>query len=207
MQNLIIQIINQYGYIGISLLIAIENIFPPIPSEVILTFGGFITTYTSINIWGVILSATVGSLLGALVLYGIGRWLKAERLEQWVNGKWGKLLHFKKEDISKAVDKFSTHGKSTIFFCRFIPIVRSLISIPAGIAKMNMVTFLTLTAAGTFIWNVVLVYLGSFAGASWEKIVEYMNTYSAIAVVAILILATIAALLFYKKRFTKKIDN
>lgn len=204
MQDWIIQIMDQFGYAGISLLIAVENIFPPIPSEVILTFGGFMTTYTSMNIWGVVLFATLGSVVGAIVLYGVGRWLSPERLERWLDSRWGKLLHLKKEDISKATSWFSRRGKSTVFFCRFIPIVRSLISIPAGIARMNMVSFMILTTVGTLIWNVVLVYLGAFAGASWGKIAAYMDTYSTIAFFALGILAVIAAVIFYKKRFIKK---
>ena len=204
MQDMIIQIMNQFGYFGILLLIAIENIFPPIPSEVILTFGGFMTTYTSMNIWGVIIFATAGSVLGAIVLYGVGRWLNPERLENWLNCKWAKLLHFKKEDVSRAVGWFSNRGKITVFFCRFIPVVRSLISIPAGITRMNMASFLILTTAGTFIWNVVLVYLGAFAGSSWENIVGYMNTYSKIFVFVFAIMAVIAVMIYYKKRFAKK---
>lgn len=90
---------NQFGYIGIALLIAIENIFPPIPSEVILTFGGFMTTYTNLNVWGVIIAATIGSLLGAIVLYGVGRFLSPERLGVILDGKLGQILHFKKEDV------------------------------------------------------------------------------------------------------------
>lgn len=207
MQNWIIQIMNQFGYVGIAMLIAIENIFPPIPSEVILTFGGFMTTYTSMNIWGVIIFATIGSVLGAIVLYGVGRCFTPEKLEQWLDGKWGKILHFKKEDVTKATNWFSKRGKPTVFFCRFIPIVRSLISIPAGIARMNMITFLILTTAGTFIWNAVLVYMGVIAGASWEKIVSYMNTYSMIAVIVIVILAIIAGILFYRKRFLQKAEH
>ncbi len=203
MQNWIIQIMNTFGYAGIALLIAIENIFPPIPSEVILTFGGFMTTYTSMNIWGVIIFATIGSVVGAIVLYGIGRWLSPEKLERWLDGRLGKILHFKKEDVSRAADWFSKRGKPTVFFCRFIPIVRSLISIPAGIARMNMVIFLILTTVGTFIWNAVLVYLGAFAGTSWEKVVGYIGTYSMITVFAFVVLAFITAIVFYKKRFLK----
>jgi len=156
---------NQFGYCGILLLIAVENIFPPIPSEVILTFGGFLTTCTSMNIWGVILFATVGSVLGAVVLYAVGRYLNYEKLQRWIGGRWGRRLHLKKEDISQAVDWFSRRGASTVFFCRFIPIVRSLISIPAGVAKMNPAKFIILTTAGTLIWNTVLVYLGCFLPA------------------------------------------
>lgn len=205
MQEWIIEVINQFGYWGIMILIAVENIFPPIPSEVILTFGGFITTYTELKVWGVVIFATIGSLIGAIVLYGVGRLLKPERLELWLSGKWAKRLRFKKEDVDKAVSWFHKQGNVTVFFCRFIPIVRSLISIPAGIAKMNMVSFLVLTTIGTFIWNIVLVNLGAFAGESWEKIVEYMDTYSSVALILFAIaLVGGAGFYFYKKKKTAK---
>ncbi len=204
LQSWIVQIINQFGYIGIALLIAIENIFPPIPSEVILTFGGFLTTYTSMNVWMVVLFSTIGSVLGALVLYGFGRVLNAERLERWLDGRLGQILHLKAQDIFKAQSWFDKKGKLTVFFCRFIPIVRSLISIPAGMAKMNIGIFLFLTTLGTSIWNLVLVQLGAFAGDSWERITVYMDVYSKIALVVLGVIFLICAAIFYKKRITKK---
>lgn len=204
MEAWIIEIMNQFGYIGILLLIMLENIFPPIPSEIILTFGGFMTTYTTMKIWSVILFATIGSVLGAIILYGVGRCFTIELLEKLLDGKIGKMLHFKKEDVSKAVDWFSKWGNKTVFFCRFVPIIRSLISIPAGIAKMNSVNFLILTSMGTFIWNIVLVYLGSIAGASWPTIASYIDTYSSATLVFFVILAIVLSFFFYRSRFIKK---
>ena len=134
MQEFIIQIIENWGYLGVGLLIAIENIFPPIPSEVILAFGWFMTTKTALNVVGVIIAATLGSTIGAIVLYLIGKILNKERLEKIVSGKIGKVLRLKKEDIEKADKWFDTKGQKTVFICRFIPIVRSLISIPAGMS-------------------------------------------------------------------------
>jgi len=207
MQTIIINIMNQFGYFGIALLIAIENIFPPIPSEVILTFGGFMTTFTNMKIWGVILSATIGSVSGALVLYALGRWLNPERLERWLDGRFGRILHLKKEDIQRAEKWFDRRGKLTVFFCRFIPIVRSLISIPAGMSRMSMSAFLLLTALGTAIWNVVLVYLGAFFGASWETVAGYMNTYSMVAAVVFVVLAVVLGVIYYKKRIKNKMKS
>jgi membrane protein DedA with SNARE-associated domain len=195
---------NQYGYIGILLLIAVENIFPPIPSEIILTFGGFMTTYSHLNVWGVIAVATAGSMLGAVVLYEIGKLLTPERLERWMNGRWGRILHLKKGDVTRACGWFHRRGKSTVFFCRCVPIVRSLISIPAGMAKMKMGLFLLLTTAGSLLWNTVLVYLGAAAGASWKTIIRYMDTYSIMTVVVLGIITLIFLGLFYKKRFRGK---
>ena len=199
MQEWIIQIMNQFGYVGIAVLIAIENIFPPIPSEVILTFGGFMTTYTSMNVWLVALFATIGSVIGAIVLYGIGRLLTPQRLA-WIIDKWGRILRIKKQDIKKAEKWFNRRGSLTVFFCRFIPIVRSLISIPAGMAHMNIGKFLLYTTLGTSIWNIILVYLGAYAGANWESILKYMNTYSYIAVAVLAIVGIGFVIWFVKKK-------
>lgn len=204
MQNTIINIMNQFGYWGIALLIAIENIFPPIPSEVILTFGGFMTTISNMKIWGVVLSATAGSVLGAGVLYSLGRWLNPQRLELWLDSKPGRILHLKKEDVQRAEKWFLRHGRFTVFFCRFIPIIRSLISIPAGMARMNMGIFLLFTTLGTSLWNIALVYLGVFFGASWETAAGYINTYSMIAAILFTVIAVVLGMLFYKNRIRTK---
>lgn len=202
----IIALMDQFGYFGIALLIAVENIFPPIPSEVILTFGGFMTTYTSMNVWGVVLAATIGSVIGAFVLYLIGRILNAERLERLLSGRTGCVLRLKPDDVEKAQGWFEKRGGKAVFFCRFIPIVRSLISIPAGMTGMNPGKFAAFTTAGTFLWNLVLVNLGVLAGASWEKIAAAVDTYAHIVLVIIIAVAVLAGILFYKKRLSKKAE-
>lgn len=207
MQDWIIQTMNQFGYIGIMLLIAVENIFPPIPSEVILTFGGFLTTYTDMKVWGVVLAATVGAVIGALVLYSIGRFFPPERIEGWLDGRLGQILHFKREDVERAAHWFEKKGRITVFVCRFIPIIRSLISIPAGMTKMSMGVFLLYTTAGTFLWNTVLVHLGVFAGESWERVAEYIDLYANATLIVLIILFVIGAVFFYKTRIAKKCDK
>lgn len=198
----IIEIMNNYGYVGIALLIAIENVFPPIPSEVILTFGGFMTTYGELNFWGVLIASTIGAVIGALILYMVGRILDAERIERLAAGKIGKILHFEPEDIHKANVWFKEKGSSSVFFCRFIPIVRSLISIPAGMTKMNMGKFLIMTFSGTLIWNFVLIFLGSIAGNAWEKIEEAIGLYSSVVLVILIIICAFLFFIFIK-RFLK----
>lgn len=207
MQEWIIQTMNQFGYIGIMLLIAIENIFPPIPSEVILTFGGFSTTYTDMKVWGVVIAATVGAVIGALVLYSIGRFFPPERIEGWLDGRLGQMLHFKREDVERAAHWFEKKGRITVFACRFIPIIRSLISIPAGMTKMSMGVFLLYTTAGTFLWNTVLVHLGVFAGESWERVAGYIDLYAHATLVVLIILFVIGAIFFYKTRIAKKSEK
>ena len=203
MQEWVVHVMNQYGYLGIALLIAIENIFPPIPSELILTFGGFMTTYTSMDIWAVTLSATVGSVGGAIVLYGVGRLLPAEKMDRFL-GRWGHVLGLKQGDVKRAEDWFNRRGTSAVFFCRFIPLVRSLISIPAGMARMQKGRFLLYTVLGSAVWNAVLVTLGAFAGAGWERISRYMNLYSYVAFALIAVGVVVFAVWFSKKRKAKK---
>ena len=200
MQAVIIGFINQFGYFGVTFLITVENIFPPIPSELILTFSGFMTTHSNMKVWLVILAATLGSVIGALVLYFIGRLITPEYLKKIFSGKTGKVLHLKPTDISKAAIWFEKKGNLAVFVCRFIPILRSLISIPAGVAKMKLTTFLYLTAIGTAIWNTVLVWLGVFAGESWGSIVQYMNIYSVITLAVLGLIILIFIFAFYKKR-------
>ncbi|MBW7454296.1 DedA family protein [Paenibacillus sepulcri] len=184
MQNWITDFMEQFGYWGILLMIALENVFPPIPSEVILTFGGFMTTNTSLTVPGVIAFATVGSVLGALVLYGIGLLLHVERLEKIVE-RWGHVLRLKKADIHKANTWFEKYGYWTVLFCRMIPLIRSLISIPAGMSRMKFWLFLLFTTLGTLIWNIILVMIGAALGENWADILHFMDLYSHAAYAAI----------------------
>lgn len=199
MENWLFEIMNDFGYVGILLLITLENIFPPIPSEVILTFGGFLTTTTDMSVFGVVISATSGSVLGAVILYWLGSQLDVRRLEIIVN-KWGHILRLTKHDIHRADAWFDKYGPWTVFFCRFIPVIRSLISIPAGMSNMNFGLFLLLTTMGTFLWNVILVNLGATVGDSWELIVEKMDLYSNVIYVLLVILVVVAVFLFFRKR-------
>ncbi len=200
MEAVIIEAINRFGYLGIILLIAIENIFPPIPSEVILTFGGFATTISNITIIGTIIASTIGSLLGAIVLYYIGRVLNEEKIDMIANSMIGKILGLKMEDIHKAFVWFDNKGKFAIFFGRFIPIVRSLVSIPAGMAKIELRLFLALTTIGSLIWNTILIILGRIAGASWGMIVSYVGEYADIVWIGFLIVFVLGIVSFYLKK-------
>ena len=204
MQDLIIEIMNNFGYIGVFLLITIENVFPPIPSEVILLFGGFMTTYTSMNVIGVIVASTLGSVLGAIILYYIGKILNKERLKKIITSKPGKLLRLKPEDIDKADEWFDTKGNKTVFFCRFIPIVRSLISIPAGMSEMPLGKFFLYTTTGSLIWNTVLIVIGSIVGENWQSILNIFDTYSNIVLVLLVIIFIVGVYVFYHTKNKKK---
>ena len=196
----------QFGYFGVAFLIMIENLFPPIPSEVILTFGGFMTTTTELNIPLMIVAATIGAVVGAAILYGIGTLLDVERLDKIVD-KYGNILRITHADIHKADSWFDRYGFWTVFFCRFVPLIRSLISLPAGMANMNFGLFLLFTTVGTVIWNTVLIYLGAAVGSQWETIVHYMDIYSNVAYVILGIIG-IAVIIWYirKRKQTVKAD-
>lgn len=187
--------INQFGYLAVAGLILFENIFPPIPSELILPLSGFFTTTTDMTLPITIVAATVGSVVGAFLLYGIGRLLSRERLMRFFATRPMRLLGFKPDDVASAVDWFDRKGQITVLICRCVPIVRSLISIPAGTAKMNPARFALYTLVGSAVWNTVLVSLGAAAGSAWatvsaqaewvSDVVKYV-IYAIIAVVVIL---------------------
>lgn len=199
MQEFMIYIMNTYGYLGVCFLIAVENIFPPIPSEVILTFGGFMTTYTRLTVPGVIIFSTIGSTIGALVLYRAGMELTPEKLEKLTKGNLFRILGFEKEDVEETVGWFEKHGKKAVLFGRCVPIIRSLVSVPAGMAQMQIPLFLTYTIVGSTVWNMILVSLGAALGASWETVLVYLNRYS-FAVRLLLIAGGILLFVRYVKK-------
>ena len=204
MENFIIGIMNKFGYIGICLLIFIENLFPPIPSELILTFGGFMTINTTMTIIGVIIASTIGSVVGAIVLYYIGKILNKERLIKIVTSKYGKLLRIKPKDIESADKWFDEKGNKTVFFCRFIPVVRSLISIPAGMSEIPIVKFLVYTTIGSAIWNTALVLVGAFAGDKKDYILNIIDNLSHVILILLVIVFVVIVYKFYKSKFRKK---
>ncbi|MEI3605971.1 DedA family protein [Pseudogracilibacillus sp. SE30717A] len=184
MQDWVIEMLEKFGYAGVLLMMALENVFPPVPSEVILLFSGFMTTYTNLSVFGVIITATTGSILGAIILYGMGRLIHVERLEIIIE-RWQSIIRLKKQDLHMAKAWFDKHGYAAVFFCRMVPIVRSLISIPAGMSGMTFWLFLLLTMIGTIIWNALLVIVGTVLGASWIDILGFLEVYSKFAYVLI----------------------
>lgn len=190
MNNFVINIMNKYGYIGILFLITIENIFPPIPSEVILTLGGFMTSKDGVNmsLFGVIMYSTFGSMIGAIILYYVGYIFNKDRLLKIVRSKVGKILCLKESDIVKSDSSFNKNGDLTVLYCRFIPIVRSLISIPAGVNKMKFSIFLLYTFVGSLIWNTVLVSLGKLVGENYMVVAGVFSKYSKIILILLICL-------------------
>ncbi|CUL17667.1 DedA family protein [Listeria monocytogenes] len=206
METWITSIMADFGYIGIFVLIMVENLFPPIPSEIILTFGGFMTTVTSLNVVMVIIVATLGSVVGAILLYKVASYFGKERLTKIVL-KYGRILRLKESDIERAENFFLKYGSWAVLLCRMIPLIRSLISIPAGMTKMKMSKFLILTTAGSLLWNTVLIGLGAMLGESWSEIVVFMDSFSTIIYSIIAILVVVGLGFFFRARFKKTLDE
>ncbi|KRN29108.1 MULTISPECIES: DedA family protein [Lactobacillaceae] len=197
--SLLTEIINDYGYFGIALLLALENIFPPIPSEVILGFTGFMTLSSKLNIVGSIIAATIGALIGALILYFFGKIISVERLERILAGRIGKILHFKPADLERAAAFFKRHGNSAVFFGRFVPVIRSLISIPAGMSDYPLGRFVVFSTLGTLVWNTVLIFVGRMAGHAWPHVINIIESYGKISLVVLAALFILGYFIYKKK--------
>lgn len=177
MQNWIIEMIEKFGYLGVFLLILLENIFPPIPSELILTFSGFMTTISRLNTLGVIVVSTLASYIGAVILYLFGKTVD----------KTKNILGFKRNQIDKSYDYFMNNGYKTVFLGRLVPVVRSIISIPAGMCRMSFVSFSLYTLLGTLLWNSILTILGILAGHNWSIVSDFIDRYSIIILLIVIV--------------------
>lgn len=180
---------DRLGLAGVTLMMFLENVFPPIPSELIMPMAGFSSAMGNMNIVAVIMAGTLGSVLGALPLYYLGTMFDEQHLYKLAE-KYGKYLLIKPSDITNATNWFNKHGKAVVFFGRMIPAIRSLISIPAGMNRMPMLPFLVLTTLGSAIWTTLLAYAGYVLGANYEQVAEFIAPISqGVAVVAVLVVA------------------
>ena len=195
MNEFIINVIGNFGYIGILLLIMIENLFPPIPSEVILTLAGFLTIDSKMTILGVIIMSSIGSLMGAIILYLLGRLLSIDKLTKILS-----KFRIKIEDINKAENWFIEKGYITVLICRCIPLVRSLISIPAGTSKMPFKLFLFYTLIGSLIWNTTLILIGVYTGLNKDYILNYFNNITNIMLITVMLLTLYKIIKYYKNK-------
>jgi len=189
-RRLVESVIHSGGYAGIILAMVAENLFPPIPSEVIMPFSGSLIAQGKLSAVGVLLSGTIGSLIGALIIYSIGRSIGSERILSWIQ-RYGKFIFLKEETYQKMMDLFRAHGMPFILFGRLVPAFRSVISLPAGVERMKMSTFLLYTLVGTTLWNVVLMVAGIFLGHNWEAVIHVMDMYENIILIIVGILVSI----------------
>ncbi|MBD1807495.1 DedA family protein [Microcoleus sp. FACHB-SPT15] len=178
--------INSLGYLGIALLMFVENIFPPVPSEIIMPLAGFTVTQGKLSVVYVILAGIVGSVLGALPWYYAGKQLGEDRLKNLAD-KYGKWLTLSGTDIDKSKQWFDKHGGIAVFFCRLVPGVRTLISVPAGIDKMHLVPFLLYSTLGTALWVGLLTYAGLLLGQNYKLVEKFLGPASVVVLVALIV--------------------
>jgi membrane protein DedA with SNARE-associated domain len=192
-------VMEAFGYPGIVFVILVENLFPPIPSEIVLPFAGFLTTRGNLTLVGVIGASTIGSVLGAGALYWVGQWFGRVRIYALV-ARFGRLLTVSERDLQRAENWFERYGSWTVLFCRMIPVIRSLISIPAGLVRMNLWTFLLYTAIGSLVWNLVLVGVGALLGAAWPTVTAWVGYYQNIVIAAAVVLLAVVGLARLQKK-------
>ena len=202
MNDFIISFTNSYGYVGVLILIFLENIFPPIPSELILLASGFLITKTNLNIFIMIIFATLGSLLGGILLYYLASLLNKNTLIKLINSKALRFLNLKEKDIDLSFNWFNKKGNISVLICRCIPILRSLISLPAGIFKMSFIKFLLYTIIGSLVWYSVIIVIGYVVGDNFLVINEVLKKYSYLFVALITIIVVIV--IFRKRRKNEK---
>ncbi|GAA5527437.1 DedA family protein [Herpetosiphon gulosus] len=179
-QEIITAIITALGYPGIALVMFAENLFPPIPSELVMPFAGFIVGKGEMNLVAVLLAGTIGAVLGALALYYIGMWADETIIRRFIR-RYGKFFFISEADIDKTLGFFAKYGEIVVFTGRLIPLVRSLISIPAGMNRMPMGRFLLWTTFGSLIWNGLLTYAGIVLGSQWENVLGLVDRYEKVA--------------------------
>jgi membrane protein DedA with SNARE-associated domain len=184
--NWIVGLVETFGYPGLAIVVALENIFPPIPSEAVLPLAGYLVNQGQMTLWGAVLASTIGSVLGALVLYWLGYAWGEDRVRSFVK-KYGRWLTVDEEDLDRAQEWFDHHGRLAVFIARLAPLTRSIISIPAGVARMPIVTFLIYTTLGSGIWNTILIGAGWLLGANWGLVEKYQSVFGMIVVGAIVL--------------------
>jgi membrane protein DedA with SNARE-associated domain len=196
--NYVTAFISAVSYAGLFVLMFLESTMIPLPSELVMPFAGFLVALEQMNLWAVIIFATLGSLAGSLFGYWLGR-----RYSHGFVRKFGKYLLLEKEHLAKAQKYFKSHGNKTIFISRFIPGIRHVISIPAGVGKMNLKKFSVLTILGAGIWNTFLLYLGYILQKNWQIVYKYSGYVDMIIIVIIFLL-----LVYYvSKIIEKKLKN
>ena len=185
MASWIESIVQNTGVWGIAFLMFLENVFPPIPSELIMPLAGYAAAQGEANIVLVILAGSLGSLAGGFVWYALGRWIGEERLKRLAD-RFGRVMTVTRADIDKADDWFDTHGHKAVLIGRLIPTVRTLISVPAGLSEMPVRRFLVYSAIGTTAWTALLAILGYGLGSQYERVNAWIDPVS-LAVVALIV--------------------
>jgi membrane protein DedA with SNARE-associated domain len=183
----IIETVTQLGYLGVFILMVVENIFPPIPSELIMPFAGFVAARGDLNVWGVLAAGTLGSLIGTSLWYFAARALGLDRFRALCN-RLGRFATIHEKDIDEAARWFERYGSWAVFFGRLLPTIRTLISVPAGLAKMSVPKFILISGVGTALWTAILTAAGYVLNDQYERVEHLIDPVSTgVVVLAVVI--------------------
>jgi membrane protein DedA with SNARE-associated domain len=196
--NWVTDVVEALGYAGVAFLVALENVFPPIPSEVVLPLAGFVAGRGDANLIGMIAAATLGSLVGAWVLYGISAAIGPDRLHAFLI-RYGRWFGVKERDLVRAETWFDRRSGTAVLVGRCVPLIRSVVSIPAGFRRMDPVRFTVFTLIGSLVWNTALISAGAVLGDRWEKVGDVVGLLQGAVIVAIVV----AVLYFVWRQFLK----
>jgi membrane protein DedA with SNARE-associated domain len=191
----IADLIDAFGALGVALLMALENLFPPIPSELILPFAGFLVGRGELGFLPVLVASTAGSLFGALVLYALGRWGGLTLIL-----RYGRFLRVKEADLDRAEGWFDRYDEWVVLFGRMVPGVRSVVSIPAGMLGTPFVRFVLLTTAGSAVWNALLLGAGWYLSDNWREIADIVGSASNVVLVLVAVALVSAAVWWWRRR-------
>jgi membrane protein DedA with SNARE-associated domain len=194
-------IVERLGYLGVAMLVALENVFPPIPSEVVLGLAGYTASRGDAWVVGMIIAATIGSVVGAWILYGLSAAVGPVRLRAIII-RYGTWIGFGETDLDRAESWFDRRSRSAVLVCRCVPLIRSLISIPAGFRRMPLGAFTLYTLIGSLVWNTVLITAGYLLADQWEKVLKFTEPFQTLVVVLIGVL--VVALVIRKVVLTKR---
>jgi membrane protein DedA with SNARE-associated domain len=195
--NTIVNLLNQTGYLGIFLLMVMESATLPVPSEVVLPLGGYLVSQGRLEFWSTVAVATIGSLVGTMVDYGIGYYLGRPAVL-----RYGRIVRFSEKRLETTEKWFATHGKIVVLLARFVPLLRTLIAFPAGIVRMDVKRFLAYSAVGILVWDIALVYLGFLAGRNSTAVANTLQAYFLPLGVAAVV---IAGILVYRELRTQPV--
>jgi membrane protein DedA with SNARE-associated domain len=192
-------VIEQLGYLGVALLVVLENVFPPIPSEIVLPFAGFVAQQGSDSVVLMILAATVGSVIGALIMYWIAAIIGDDRLHAFTR-RFGKWIQIREADLTRAEEWFDRHAMSAVLVGRCVPLIRSVVSIPAGFRRMKLIPYIAYTFLGSLVWNIALVGAGAVLGENWERVEPVVAAFQWIVIVVILAGIARLAYVVYRRK-------
>lgn len=195
-----IDLMETLGSAGAGLAIALENLFPPLPSEIILPLAGFTASRGTFSLAEALIWTTLGSLVGAVALYMLGALLGRDRLRRIAS----RVPLLKLSDVDRAEAWFTRHGSKAVFFGRMIPIFRSLISIPAGVERMPVARFILLTTAGSAIWNTVFVMAGYYLGENWHVVEQYADILQKIVIAGVVVTTVVFVVLRWRQHSRAK---